>query len=127
MILLDSNFAVMLANSQTRRLEELDKIYGKAEFVTIAPVVRELSSLARRTTPKKRLQFTNTLTYLRTLRKLEGEYSTEADEALIEASEKTHIPVATLDQALKARLRKRGIPVISRSAGKILVEGSIIR
>jgi rRNA-processing protein FCF1 len=127
MILLDSNFAVMLTNTQTVKLEELSEIYGKAEFVTIAPVIKELSSLTRRTTPKRRRQFSNALTYLLTLRKLEGEFSTDADEALIEASEKNQIPVATLDQTLKARLRKRGIPVISQSAGEILVEGSITR
>jgi len=127
MILLDTNFAVMLANTRTVKLDQLNEIYGKVEFVAIPPVVRELSLLATQTTPKRRLRFQRALRYLMGLRMLEGEYPAEADKALIEASVRNTVPVATLDRGLKARLRRRGVPVVSLSAGKILVEGSIIR
>ncbi|MCS7103673.1 MAG: hypothetical protein NZ992_07335 [Candidatus Korarchaeum sp.] len=112
-LLLDSSFLLGLTEFSIS-MEDLLSLYPKAELLTTASVVSELSSLADR---RARVA-------LEVLRRYEVRvlsYLSDADSDLLMAAKELGCTVATLDLELRRRLLEDGVAVVYLRAGKKLV------
>ncbi len=113
-LLLDSSFLLALTELSLS-MEDLLSLYPRAELLTTASVVREISGLSDR---RARVALEVVRSY--GVRILEA-YSGDADSDLLRAAREQGCAVATLDLELRKRLLEEGVAVIYLRAGKKLV------
>lgn len=113
-LLLDSSFLLGLTELSLS-MEDLLSLYPRAELLTTASVVRELSSLGDR-----RAKVSLEILRRYGVRVLEA-YSSNTDDDILRAAKELGCSVATLDLELRKKLSEEGITVIYLRAGKKLV------
>ncbi|MEM0268021.1 MAG: hypothetical protein QXR35_02245 [Candidatus Korarchaeum sp.] len=114
-LLLDSSFLLGLTELPIS-MEDLLSLYPRAELLTTASVVRELSSIR-----DKRARVSLEVLRKYGVRILETYSSNTTDDDILKAAKELGCAVATLDLELRRKLSAEGVAVIYLRAGKKLV------
>lgn len=123
-VLLDTNFLMLPFQLKLNILEEIErKLEEKPVFIILSGVEMELKGIARgrgRDASAARAA----LRWIKETKEFEVEKSfASCDEALLERAAKTNAAIATVDQVLRRRALKQGIPVVNlKGARRVIVE-----
>lgn len=118
-VICDTSFLIHLANNRIKNLATLDTEIGSMQFVVPDTVVTELNRLAQN--PDKKDAAESTLRYIRPFKTIHlgGVF---ADDQFISLVKKSGGIIATMDKALKIRIKKSGGSVVSISSNRIVLE-----
>jgi len=104
---------------------KIEDILGRVHFVTIRPVVDELSKLSRRKIQVRRT-LRSALEMVAKCEILEVETGGETvDDVIVRVAYKERLIVATLDSRLRRRLRRANVPVIYLRQNRLVCEPAI--
>lgn len=119
---LDSSFLLELVSRPLKRIEELEVVLGRVEFVVLETTVRELEKLASKAGVRGR-KASAALEYVRGLKKVKLMYEDlDADSAVTRYALEHGSAVATVDQSLRRRLKSAGVPVITLRGDNVWVD-----
>ena len=118
-VICDTSFLIHLATRKIMNIDSVNTEIGQIEFVVPSVVLNELRKLSK--TQKKKHDAVTTLEFARKLKTTEmsGKF---ADQAIIERVRKRGGIIATLDSALKNKIKSLGGSVMSFSSDNIVLE-----
>jgi rRNA-processing protein FCF1 len=112
-VVLDTSFLLELVSKPIKRLDELEVLLGKVEFIILEPTVKELKRLASKPGVKAKKAYA-ALKYVKNLRVVNlDDRRLNVDSAILYYALKHGTAVATLDQELMGRLKEEGVVVIT--------------
>jgi rRNA-processing protein FCF1 len=112
-VVLDTSFLLELVSKPIKRLDELEVLLGKVEFIILEPTVKELKRLASKPGVKAKKAYA-ALKYVKNLRVVNlDDRRLNVDSAILYYALKHGAAVATLDQELMGRLKEEGVVVIT--------------
>jgi hypothetical protein len=128
-IILDSNFLFIPSQFRIDIFEELLSLLNqKFEPILLSVTRQELLAMAKKSSPKIRKQASLALKLAQkchVVQVTQGEEETH-DDVVVRIAQEWKSPVATNDQMLRKRLRKKGIPVIFlREKARLALEGAL--
>ena len=124
-VLLDSNLFLAPSDLRMGLFRKIEDILGRVHFVTIRPVVDELSKLSRRKIQVRRT-LRSALEMVAKCEILEVETGGETvDDVIVRVAYKERLIVATLDSRLRRRLRRANVPVIYLRQNRLVCEPAI--
>lgn len=110
---MDTSFLLELVSKPIKRLDELEVLLGKVEFIILEPTVKELKRLASKPGVKAKKAYA-ALKYVKNLRVVNlDDRRLNVDSAILYYALKHGTAVATLDQELMGRLKEEGVVVIT--------------
>lgn len=121
-VICDTNFLMILASEEIKNISKLETELGTIEFLVPNLVVKELKKLSKDSIHKKDLA-TATLRLIKDFKKIEisGRY---VDDAILSYVELHKGVIATLDTALKKKIKELGGSILSLSNNRIVLEPS---
>ena len=119
-IICDTSFLIVLASKPIKKLDVLENNIGKINFIVPSVVIDELNKLVSTASAKKANAAKLALELTKRFKTidLQGE---SADETIIDYASKHRCYVATIDKALKNKLKSDGIDVITLVKDRIIV------
>ncbi len=128
-VILDSNFLFIPSQFHLDIFEELENLLGqRVDPVLLSSAYEEIRKIAEKGAPKRSQQASLALKLAEKCRVVQVEKRVEedCDEVIVRVAMKWRSPVATNDQALRRRLRSKGIPVIFlRQKRRLELEGTM--
>jgi hypothetical protein len=128
-IILDSNFLFIPSQFQIDIFEELLNLLNQRfEPILLSVTQQELLTMAEKGSPKTRKQALLALKLAQKCRVVQVKKRREEmhDDVIVRVAQKWKSPVATNDQMLRKRLRKKGVPVIFlREKARLELEGTL--
>ncbi len=118
-VICDTSFLIVLATKPVKKFDELENEIGKIDFVVPSLVINELRKLVR-TAKVKRSNAARLALELANKFKTIQFQGTSADEAIIDYASKQKCLVATIDDALRNKLKSNGISVITLTNDKLI-------
>jgi len=119
---LDTSFLLELVSKPIKRLDELEVVLGKIEFIVLEPTVKELKKLASKPGVKAK-KARAALKYVKNLRLVNlNDRRLNADSAIFYYALKHSAAVATIDQELRSTLREEGVAVITLREDEVWVD-----
>lgn len=119
-VICDTSFLIVLATKPVKKFDELENEIGKIDFVVPSLVINELRKLVR-TAEVKRSNAARLALELANKFKAIQFQGTSADEAIIDYASKQKCLVATIDYALRNKLKSNGISVVTLANDKLIV------
>lgn len=119
-VICDTSFLIVLATKPVKKFDELENEIGKIDFVVPSLVINELRKLVR-TAEVKRSNAARLALELANKFKIIQFQGTSADEAIIDYASKQKCLVATIDYALRNKLKSNGISVVTLTNDKLIV------
>lgn len=119
-VICDTSFLIVLATKPVKKFDELENEIGKIDFVVPSLVINELRKLVR-TAEVKRSNAARLALELANKFKIIQFQGTSADEAIIDYASKQKCLVATIDDALRNKLKSNGISVVTLTNDKLIV------
>lgn len=119
-VICDTSFLIVLATKPVKKFDELENEIGKIDFVVPSLVINELRKLVR-TAEVKRSNAARLALELANKFKIIQFQGTSADEAIIDYASKQKCLVATIDDALRNKLKSNGISVVTLANDKLIV------
>lgn len=119
-VICDTSFLIVLATKPVKKFDELENEIGKIDFVVPSLVINELRKLVR-TAEVKRSNAARLALELANKFKTIQFQGTSADEAIIDYASKQKCLVATIDYALRNKLKSNGISVVTLANDKLIV------
>lgn len=119
-VICDTSFLIVLASKPVKKFDELENEIGKIDFVVPSLVINELGELVR-TAGIKRSNAARLALELANKFKTIQFQGTSADEAIIDYASKQKCLVATIDDALRNKLKNNDISVITLANDKLIV------
>lgn len=119
-VICDTSFLIVLATKPVKKFDELENEIGKIDFVVPSLVINELGKLVR-TAEVKRSNAARLALELANKFKIIQFQGTSADEAIIDYASKQKCLVATIDDALRSKLKSSGISVVTLTNDKLIV------
>lgn len=119
-VICDTSFLIVLATKPVKKFDELENEIGKIDFVVPSLVINELRKLVR-TAEVKRSNAARLALELANKFKIIQFQGTSADEAIIDYASKQKCLVATIDYALRNKLKSNGISVVTLANDKLIV------
>lgn len=118
-VICDTSFLIVLATKPVKKFDELENEIGKIDFAVPSLVINELRKLVR-TAEVKRSNAARLALELANKFKAIQFQGTSADEAIIDYASKQKCFVATIDDALRNKLKSNGISVITLTNDKLI-------
>jgi len=118
-VICDTSFLIVLATKPVKKFDELENEIGKIDFAVPSLVINELRKLVR-TAKVKRSNAARLALELANKFKTIQFQGTSADEAIIDYASKQKCLVATIDDALRNKLKSSGISVITLTNDKLI-------
>jgi len=119
-VICDTSFLIVLATKPVKKFDELENEIGKIDFVVPSLVINELGKLVRTAGVKRSNAARLALELAKKFKTIQFQ-GTSADEAIIDYASKQKCLVATIDDALRNKLRSNGISVITLTNDKLIV------
>jgi hypothetical protein len=119
-IICDTSFLIILASKPIKKLDVLEDNIGKIDFVIPTIVIDELNNLVKTASPKRANAAKLALELSRRFKTVELQGGS-ADEVIVDYASKHRCYVATIDSALKNKLKSNGIDVITLVQDRIIV------
>lgn len=123
-VLLDTSFLLRMAERSLPTFAAIERRCGPCRFAVLDGVLDELRGMVHSRSAKRSKRAKLALQYASTLATLPSAHAGTVDERLIHVARQQGAWVATLDQALRAELRRSGVPVITLRRHEVHVEGS---
>jgi uncharacterized protein len=125
-VLCDTSFLMVLVSTPIGKLEEVEKQIGKLNILVPSIVIDELTILQQKAGPKRSMTAKTAIEISKTRFKvIEIIKSRHVDDAIIEYAIKHKCATATIDTALRKRLIKNKILVITISNNRLLIANNI--
>ena len=118
-VICDTSFLIHLATRRIKNIDNLDIEIGSISFVVPQVVKNELSKLQHK--PEKKQDIIATMNFIKNF-KIIPISGTFADQELVDYVKNNKSIIATMDKALKKRVKQAGGSIISLSHDKILLE-----
>ena len=120
-VICDTSFLIHLANHRIKNLATLDTDIGEIQFLVPDIVLDELNHLAKK--EEKAKEATNTIQYIKhfTTIKIGGSF---ADDSILSYVKNEGGVIATIDKALKYKIKNYGGSVISIANNRIVLEAN---
>ena len=118
-VICDTSFLIHLATRRIKNIDNLDIEIGSISFVVPQVVKNELSKLQHK--QEKKQDIIATLNFIKNF-KIIPISGTFADQELVDYVKNNKSIIATMDKALKKRVKQAGGSIISLSNDKILLE-----
>jgi rRNA-processing protein FCF1 len=117
---------MVLVSTPTRKFDEVEKHIGKLNILVPSIVINELTILQQKAGPKRSMTAKTAIEISKTRFKvIDIINSRHVDDAIIEYAIKHKCATATIDTALRKRLIKNKILVITLSNNRLLIANSI--
>jgi uncharacterized protein len=125
-VLCDTSFLMVLVSRPIRKLDEVEKHIGKLNILVPNIVIDELTILQQKAGPKRSMTAKTAIEISKTRFKvIDVIKSRHVDDAIIEYAIMHKCATATIDTALRKRLIKNKILVITISNNRLLIANSI--
>ena len=125
-VLCDTSFLMVLVSKPIGKLDEVEKHIGKLNILVPSIVIDELTILEQKAGPKRSMTAKTAIEISKTRFKVIGIIkSRHVDDAIIEYAIKHKCATATIDTALRKRLIKNKILVITISNNRLLIANNI--
>lgn len=120
-VICDTRLLIHLTNHRIKNLATLDTDIGEIQFLVPDIVIAELKNLAKR--EEKTKEATTTIQYIKNFQtiKIGGSF---ADDSILSHVKDTGGVIATIDKALKYKIKNHGGSVISIANNRIVLEAS---
>ncbi|MFQ5969299.1 MAG: PIN domain-containing protein [Nitrososphaerales archaeon] len=118
-VICDTSFLIVLATKPLKKFDELENEIGKIDFVVPSLVIKELGELLRTAEVKRSKAARQALELANKFKTIQFQ-GTSADEAIIDYASKQKCLVATIDDALRNKLKSNGITVITLTNDKLI-------
>lgn len=125
-VVLDANFLFVPFQFRVDIFEHLGKMFGKFEPIVLSTTLEELRNISERKSTKIQTLALSALELTRKCKivKVEREKGESFDDVLIRVANERKYLVATIDQTLRKKLRKKGIAtVFLREKSHLEVDG----
>jgi len=119
-VICDTSFLIVLASKPIKRLDVLENNLGRIDFVIPTIVIDELKNLASTATAKRANAAKLALELAKRFKIIELQGGS-ADEVIVDYASKHRCYIATIDNALKYKLKNNGIDVITLVNDRIIV------
>jgi len=119
-VICDTSFLIVLATKPVKKFDELENEIGKIDFVVPSLVINELGKLVRTAGVKRSNAARLALELAKKFKTIQFQ-GTSADEAIIDYASKQKCLVATIDDALRNKLKSNDISVITLTNDKLIV------
>lgn len=119
-VICDTSFLIVLASKPLKKLDVLENNLGRIDFVIPTIVIDELKNLASTASAKRANAAKTALELVQRFKTVELQGGS-ADEVIIDYASKHRCHVATIDNALKDKLKNNGIDVITLLNDRIIV------
>jgi len=119
-VVCDTSFLIVLASKPIKKLDVLENNLGKIDFVIPTIVIDELNNLASSATAKRANAAKLALELVKRFKTVELQGGS-ADDAIVDYASKHQCYIATIDNALKDKLKNNGIDVITLVNDRIIV------
>lgn len=119
-IICDTSFLIVLASKPIKKLDVLEDNIGKIDFVIPSIVIDELNKLVSSASAKRANAAKLALELSKRFKTVELQGGS-ADEVIVDYASKHRCYVATIDSALKNKLKSNGIDVITLVQDRIIV------
>ena len=123
LLLLDSSFLMLIANSPTYGFEEIKNSIGKVELVVLKDVVNELLSISKLASTKRSREAERALQYASKLKCVTVSEGLNVDDKILNYAKVGGVIVATLDNNLRKRLRSSRVTVLFQRGNRFVTEG----
>lgn len=125
-VLCDTSFLMVLVSTPIKQLDRVESHLGKLNILVPSIVIDELTILQQKAGPKRSMTAKTAIEISKTRFKvIEIIKSRHVDDAIIEYAIKHKCATATIDTALRKRLIKNKILVITISNNRLLIANSI--
>jgi uncharacterized protein len=125
-VLCDTSFLMVLVSTPIRKFDEVEKHIGKLNILVPNIVIDELTILQQKAGPKRSMTAKTAIEISKTRFKvIDIIKSRHVDDAIIEYAIMHKCATATIDTALRKRLIKNKILVITISNNRLLIANSI--
>jgi uncharacterized protein len=125
-VLCDTSFLMVLVSTPIGKLDEVERHIGKLNILVPSIVIDELKILQKKAGPKRSMTAKTAIEISKTrFKAIEIIKSRHVDDAIIEYAIKHKCATATIDTALRKRLIKNKILVITISNNRLLIANSI--
>ena len=119
-VICDTSFLIVLASKPIKKLDVLENTLGRIDFIIPTIVIDELKNLVN-TASAKRANAAKVALELSKRFKIIELQGGSADEVIVDHASKHRCYVATIDSALKDKLKNNGIDVITLVNDRIIV------
>lgn len=119
-VICDTSFLIVLASKPIKKLDVLENNLGRIDFVIPTVVIDELKNLASTSTAKRANAARLALELVKRFKTVELQGGS-ADEVIVDYASKHRCYIATIDSALKDKLKNNGIDVITLVNDRIIV------
>jgi rRNA-processing protein FCF1 len=124
-VLCDTSFLMVLVSTPIIRLDQVESYIGKLNILVPSIVIDELKILQQKAGPKRSMTAKTAIEISKARFKvIEIVKSRHVDDAIIEYAIKHNCATATIDTALRKRLIKNNILVITISNNRLLIANS---
>ena len=124
-VLCDTSFLMVLVSTPIIRLDQVESYIGKLNILVPSIVIDELKILQQKAGPKRSMTAKTAIEISKARFKvIEIVKSRHVDDAIIEYAIKHNCATATIDTALRKRLIKNNILVITISNNQLLIANS---
>lgn len=119
-VICDTSFLIVLASKPIKRLDVLENNLGRVDFVIPTIVIEELKNLVSTASAKRANAAKLALELSKRFKTIDLQGGS-ADEVIVDYASKHRCYVATIDNALKDKLKYNGIDVITLVNDRIIV------
>ena len=119
-VICDTSFLIVLASRPIKKLDVLESNIGKIDFIIPSAVIDELKNLVSTASVKRANAAKLALELVKRFKTI-GINGKGVDEAIVGYVSKHRCYVATIDNALKNKLKSNGIDVITLVKDRIIV------
>ncbi len=119
-VICDTSFLIVLASKPIKKLDVLENNLGRVDFVIPTIVIDELKNLATTSTAKRANAAKLALELVKRFKTVEV-HGGSADEVIVDYASNHRCYIATIDNALKDKLKNNGIDVITLVNDRIIV------
>ncbi len=119
-VICDTSFLIVLASKPIKKLDVLENNLGRIDFVIPTIVIDELKNLVSTSTAKRANAAKLAIDLAKRFKTIELQGGS-ADEVIVDYASKHRCYIATIDSALKDKLKNNGIDVITLVNDRIIV------